>query len=147
MSVRRHSDYRTARGPEGRPRPSIREERVSSLPPTRPEERRGHRATRTERNREDDLCRPAEWRSRPEPGSLSTQESLLGGSLGLLRRNRAPRLPREDREQTAHDGHQTAIRGQVEQSLLGPRARPPDQDRPSRSVARALRVPRAGLVP
>src|SRR5207247_2367222 len=99
MSVRRDPDYRTARGPEGRPRPSIREERLPSLPPPGPEEGRGHRAPRTERNREDDLCRPTQRGDRPEPGPLSTQESVLGGGPRLLRRHGAPRLPREDREQ------------------------------------------------
>src|SRR6266566_4695681 len=96
MSVRRNPNHRTARGAEGRPRPSIRQERLSSLPPPSPEERRGHRPPRADRNREDHVRRPTQRGSRPEPGSLSTQESVLGGSPGLLRRHGAPRLSRED---------------------------------------------------
>src|SRR5437899_11474398 len=133
MSVRCNSDYRAARSAERRSRTSVWKDRLSSLPPPGPEERGSHWPTRSKRNRQAHVCEPLERGGRAEPGSLPPQESLLGRSPRLLRGNGAPRLPREDCEQETHDGHQAAVRGQVEQDLHRPCPGSLDEGRQARS--------------
>src|SRR6266568_3750309 len=140
MSVRRDSDHRPPGSPQGRFGPPIWEKRIPALPPPGPEERGGHRPSRSERNRQDHVRQPSERRSRAQSWPLQEKEGLLGRSPRLLRRNGTARLPGEDCEQETHDGDQAAIRGQAEQSLLRPSERPPDQDRSPWSAARALRL-------
>src|SRR5256885_5488955 len=145
MSVRRHSDHRPSRGPEGRSRPPVRQECVPVVSHPGPEEGGGHRSSRAERNRQDHVRDNAERRDRAEPRPLSSEETALGRRARILQRDRGARLSRENREQGTDHRDQAAVRRQTEQDLFGEGAGSPPQDRSPGKARRTDRLSRARI--
>src|SRR5216117_3497195 len=119
MPFRRDSDHRPPRGTQRRSRPSIREKRLAPVPDPSPEEGRGDRPPRAERDRQDDRGRHPVGRDRPEPRPLPSEEAALGRRPRVLQGDGGPRLPREDRAQRAHDRYQAPVRHKLSKVYSG----------------------------
>src|SRR5206468_6629364 len=123
MSVRRNSNHRPPRTPEGGSRPPVQQERVPAVPPPRPEGGRGRGPPRAERDREDDPPFNPERGAVPEPRPLPPHTALLERGPREVQGDGGPRVSREDRLEGDPNGPEAAVRRQAPEGREGDRRR------------------------